>query len=906
MAESDKVKHSDIIEDQVFQPTIAEGKELLQVLKDLEAGFKGILIATGKKITIVDPKNVDDVEKLNDAFKKTDDTVKGMTETQRKRLALEKQLAALTSEEAIGQAKLKEQIKEQTKANKDLAREQLGLVSAYQKASKELNDLRNAYKNLTIAGREQGVVGRGLLQAVQEQDTKLKTLDATVGQHQRNVGNYTGAMKGLGGILINTAKLFGINEDAIHSIEQAYKNSVKILQGFKLVKRAVSEETVMETAAVLKGAVAKTAETGATTKLTIAQRILNAVRAAGVGTIGLIVAGLAVLATATIGIINAIIDNTKEEKERQKAIDGTIIKNDELRKQYNESVFSIQKLNVEYKKLTGTLNDTQAASALLGIEYSQLLQGFKEDTKTKLEETKTFWNALVTVIGLSGKVFEEQQQIIKDEAALTFSKLKELKLKTLIDDKKDKQEIEELEREKWREIEKLRVDAIKDDTKRKIENLKLQARFDIEDVEKTKLSENTKYNFILAINNKLTTDLQEINEDLAEKKRKLEMEEWEHLRKLDEMERKAMDDMSKARLKAMEKRYAEEEKLRVEKIGKEIEEREKLLGNLMKIEAENADIGKTEDELRLEEIKAQYSREGHLLVEARKKGIITEEEYRAASIKLEQNYQEQIKGLNKKRLDEEIKLVDSLNDAVFDGLEKRDQRRQQMLDKELKQIDDAIKKQQDLANRGLDNTLAFEEKRRAEAIAKKAELEKRARRQEQAQQLANVFLEFLKSYAKEGAIGAPAKALAQTLIAKGISELIAGTFAEGVEDLPGRGTATSDSNLALLSKGESVVTAAGTRENPGLATAMNEGGVMEYFKDTYMPQLNTQLMADASKRSQLAGAMLGLLDDRLRSLEKTVKHKKEISINWDEHGNMVRQEVEAGLRRHITGKRRAF
>ena len=57
-----------------------------------------------------------------------------------------------------------------------------------------------------------------------------------------------------------------------------------------------------------------------------------------------------------------------------------------------------------------------------------------------------------------------------------------------------------------------------------------------------------------------------------------------------------------------------------------------------------------------------------------------------------------------------------------------------------------------------------------------------------------------------------------------------------MEGLEGPGTGTSDSIVARLSRGESIITADGTGDNPGLATAMNEGIVPEYFKDIYLPQ----------------------------------------------------------------------
>jgi hypothetical protein len=59
-------------------------------------------------------------------------------------------------------------------------------------------------------------------------------------------------------------------------------------------------------------------------------------------------------------------------------------------------------------------------------------------------------------------------------------------------------------------------------------------------------------------------------------------------------------------------------------------------------------------------------------------------------------------------------------------------------------------------------------------------------------------------------------------------------FAEGVVGLNGDGTETSDSILARLSKGESVITAKGTRQDKGLFEAANKMKLEEYINKNYV------------------------------------------------------------------------
>jgi hypothetical protein len=76
---------------------------------------------------------------------------------------------------------------------------------AYRKLSKELNDQRNRYKDLAAAQQDNTQEARDLLVSINALDKRLKGIDATVGQFQRNVGGYTEALSNffpkLGGTL---------------------------------------------------------------------------------------------------------------------------------------------------------------------------------------------------------------------------------------------------------------------------------------------------------------------------------------------------------------------------------------------------------------------------------------------------------------------------------------------------------------------------------------------------------------------------------------------------------------------------------------------------------------------------------------------------------------------------------
>lgn len=76
--------------------------------------------------------------------------------------------------------------KAREKANKEIEK----TSDLYGKESKRLNDLRKEYKNLVLSEGEATDRARKLGQEIGHLDAKLKAVDKSVGQFQRNVGNY--------------------------------------------------------------------------------------------------------------------------------------------------------------------------------------------------------------------------------------------------------------------------------------------------------------------------------------------------------------------------------------------------------------------------------------------------------------------------------------------------------------------------------------------------------------------------------------------------------------------------------------------------------------------------------------------------------------------------------------------
>jgi len=152
------------------------------------------------------------IAELNSELKKTAD----VDEIKK----LEKKLVDLKAAQSLVNDVTREQIK--------LRKEEIAGIDksegAYRRLSKELNDQRKRYKDLAAAEHESSQEARDLIVSITALDKKLKGIDATVGQFQRNVGGYTEA---LGQFFPKLGGTLGQVTGAIGGIQNGFANLSK-------------------------------------------------------------------------------------------------------------------------------------------------------------------------------------------------------------------------------------------------------------------------------------------------------------------------------------------------------------------------------------------------------------------------------------------------------------------------------------------------------------------------------------------------------------------------------------------------------------------------------------------------------------------------------------------------------
>lgn len=112
-------------------------------------------------------------------------------------------LASRTADLAMEEAQLKAAIQQTNLDIRRSIKEQNAAEGSSAQLSARLDRLRAAYNGLSREQKETVEVGGRLLSQIQTLDKELKKSDATLGVHNRNVGNYKSALEGVQGPLNN-------------------------------------------------------------------------------------------------------------------------------------------------------------------------------------------------------------------------------------------------------------------------------------------------------------------------------------------------------------------------------------------------------------------------------------------------------------------------------------------------------------------------------------------------------------------------------------------------------------------------------------------------------------------------------------------------------------------------------
>jgi myosin heavy subunit len=916
MAESGKITREDIIAKDAFTSAVEEAKELLKVVTDIQNALKTKAKQSTDGFAIASPQTLDDVAKLTkqiEDLKKQIAALEAVTEKQKKAT---KDLTAAQAQENLARQKQRQEITQQVKLNSDL-------TSTYEKQVVRLAQIKKELKNISAEG---GKAPKALTDEFKKLDTSVRKAEEAVGEHQRSVGNYKQALTGLSGPLGNAA-------NGISGMGQA-------LKGLLLNPVALAIAAVAAAVYGLFKAFTST-DSGATEW---------AVRLEQVSAIIDVVKNRALL------LIDAIValfsgDFTEAAQKFGQAVSAN---GDD----FARATDGARKYIEELDKLEDAQSNFLVQSAKMSLQISKL-EFDAADRKFSTEQRR---KALTDALELSKQQVEQEKAFAEQLFIIEAEKLESL---TGVDAVRLAQYVDMSEAEKENASDELKIARNNYEDKFKLLN-ELGAK--VYEIEQRFYDENKKKNAkIAAFDEQIEKEKQEkqaaidaarqkdaerraeLNEN--QRKKELEAERVKYEKELKEAKKNGEDielvkqvhtknkldintkfnakeaaefDKREAERKAKERKAQQEElDLEQEKLSGKISIKDEEEAILLEATEKNYTAIKTaideEYNLKAEKLEKQkvFELSNKDLTENEK--LLIEEKYKNDSLALAREKAAELKGINEKEKEDKKKLkADELAEErkvqqqVLQGIEQGTKRRSEIvqngLNAEIKKQDEAVQRQQELAAKGLDNTLAYQEKKREELQAKLEREKEAERRREEALQLAGAFLGSYQSRLdnNQSTTAALAGALADTLIAKAISSTIAGAFAGGVEDFQGKGTGTSDSNLIAFSHGESVVTAKATQQYSGLVTAMNKGLVDDYVKQMILPDMDAPMKSNGN--SFQSAAIVYTLTKELGELKQAIKNKQEIKVNWNAQGERVEEIVKDGMKtviKHVTtGKRR--
>ena len=843
---SDEIKYSDLVQPGTFEKFTQDGEKLIATFTELEKVIKGAMsgLKGGLSGNITSASDVEKTQQLVEQVGKLENEL-NKTKKAKEQLTVET-------------AKAKIQQQEFDKAIKQTAKDELGLTTEYQKQSRTLNDMRNRYKDLVLQQKESSKEAKNLLSNITQLDTKLKQVDATVGQHHRNVGNYTETLHtmkaglleigGALGIAFGVDQIVDFGKESIKAFVEAEKNAhdlefaIRNIGGENgsAVDKLLKQSEELQKASIFSDDDIQKAQTalvqyGLTSDQVekLVPHILDLATAQGED-----------LATATDKVIKGIGGQTKGLKTAGIAFEDTGSKTenlalltDKLAKFQGAAAAALETTEGKAQRLTNAFDDfketvgdflinTGADSldffneinkrGLFGAFDETALKGAAQGYMKRYEE---FNNKALELAAQGGEQKKKAIQQVENQIAslveqankTTNAKTKQILAQVAYQEKLVLDEIKKTGKQR----EKILDDATKQDDSKAKDDLARQKKM---------------YEDQLA----LEKWMEEYKIKQAYKYTKAEMQGQ---RDADELIKQMQDDQLKAELDAWE---------RAKKI-KEAKDKE------------------AEDQ----------------------------------------------KKRNAEQVADSIDTVEKLETIYFDYYKRINELKRESIENDLDATNKNIEIQAQLAARGLENTLAYEMEKKNQLEKARAEQIEREKKQAQQQEAAQLALAFIKAY--ENYIGknmssgqALSKAATDVLAAKLLSKAIAGSFAEGVEAFKGDGTGTSDSNLIAFSNGESVVTAKATSETPGLVSALNEKGkigALEWAMDNvYKPNFNSMGLADVSTKKQTEMALVSVLVHELNDLKDVIKNKKETTLELDNMGNVIKTTVENGMRKIIKKK----
>ncbi len=925
----DKIEYNDLFSPDAFSKAVEGINSIKVAFEGLSNEFKTILVEQKQFQEGFKVRSYDDIVKLNKSLAETEKTLKEFTAAQNAVKQSDIELAKLAQEKQKAQQQsIKTEIEYQ-KLQKISNAESKKKITLYQQESKTLNELRNKYKDLALSEKGASKEAQDLLAQITKLDAKLKNVDASVGQFQRNVGNYTGALDtfrtgvtnilGAAGIGVGLSEGISILKDSVNEFAKLEK-SLKNLQAITGVSNKDLEffsKNAEELGINVKGGAVAVVEAykligSAKPELLENKDALNEVTKAAIllsQASGLELPQAATQLTQALNSFNA------PAEDAGKFVNILSAASKLGAKEIPFVAEALSKFGGVAKSAGVSIEDSAAAIEILGAKIPQAetvgtnLRGIFIKLQTEAAKSGREFKGLggeldllaprVNDIGYLTKTFGEQnllaiQTLIQEKDALDgFSKG--------ITDTNDALEQATINTDTF-EQKQLRLENTIKSIKSTVGEYvvgELSNLIDSYDVLTGKTDA-----FELATR-KLRASYKQQAEDLvknneAQKAQNFFLREQTRILKSDFTPEQKANALKLLKIQVDELRKALVKQNVATKEAKDpIDEETKAINTNTKAVAKNKEVRKESGDEREEENKKrkQAAEDANKFEQTRRN---LDEESLDARKKLDEERAKAAEDEKKRREDELKDLFDTTSKALQiaeDEIKRKEKLRQDALDREIELRDSAIEEQKRRAEQGLSNTLAFEEKALKDAEARKEEENKKALKREKAL----TFFKLLSANAEKD----PNSALQKTITEMLLGEAIAGAFFKGTEkvseDLKGNKVHSGkDGYVVAVDGSERVLTGKqneliGNMSNEDLARLANDyqnGLLPKYAITDSMSSMNTaEKLVSSAQLHQLVS-----LNKNIEDLKQTIINKKEVSLAIDNLGYIIREEIRNGLK----------
>ena len=946
-----KLSRQDLIEDDAIRSIITD-------LNKLEEQLNRIIKLQQTEIKSNYGQTAQELADLNRQIAMAESTLKQKNKVQQEEQKLTQQLNKSTDEEVRGKLRLQEATKEQRDSIRQLIREekaQEGSIKSLRLANKRLRKERDQITTSTEEGRK--AIQR-INAEIDRNNAQVKENSDSMTQQKMNVGNYSDSIQDA----IGSTGLFSREIAVLNAIQQSSSKILGILN-----KQTKANAVASKTA----GASAKSMAVGTRISNVALKGLRATLVSLGIGVI-LIALGALVelftqfqpvldftnkLFTALQGAIGAVVrsfgkllsgdfkgfftDVADGATDAWEAVERQVKAQRELEKQQQRTAKENARLNNQIKlnqrvarDTTRSDEDRRDAIEAINQATEQLLVNEKERIALEIEDLKAQAAQINNLDEREKKLTEvanKEAELIKIEGDLIVERDKagkrQRELDREIEKRKEKQAKEEEKRlkesqKRWEDytkrLEDIRISSIEDEGKRRIEQIRINANRELEEIiGNTIRAQELREAIIQQRDDKIAEIQAEIQ---SEKNKQLLDDELEMLKRRKNLyelkgqetlfvEQDIFEKQRELAKKELLKRYSEESRIvqefeaettelrrkmqadRDEQLNKEALERLKQNQELVRLEIQNEidELGEMQidkkreleqelKEIEIQQVKDRLAEELQLVGDNETKKNLLREKARKEINAIEKR---NITEVAQENQDAIVESFQELSQNVQQVLGELSNERKRQLEFQTKQVDQNVKTQQELAARGLDNQLAHTKQRQAELeLERRREAEREERRQK-----ALAYWALFTEFAKEEPNTAAGKALVQTAIA----ETIAGAFYDGTESLGDNDGAKPfasgrDGYLIRAHRGERIVPDYINKSLGGIKNEDLPDAINAYRNGSFMP-----FGFDSGS------------DKVVNELKKTQNEirKSRIQVDWNSLDQRIERKIEGNVKKAI-------